>query len=169
MGVILFFKNCKNPKQLKELISRIRTLRPEIIIAVDREGGNVQRFQKPGFRCYPAARVYGEVYDMDPHSDFWVKFTKKYAEEMGDELSALDINLNLAPVLDSHSESEIIGGMDRAFHADPDVRTKIAFVFTESLQRKEIKTGGKHFVDHGISGGDSHVTQLMCNLDKGTL
>lgn len=168
-GVILFFKNCKNFSQLKRLVSEIRTLKPEIIIAVDREGGNLQRFQKAGFRCFPAARTYGDVYDLDPKSDFWIKYTTLYAEGIGEELNALGINLNLAPVLDPHSNSEIIGDLDRAFHVDRTVCAEIAKVFIDGLHQKNVKATGKHFPDHSVCESDSHTEKPICTLDRQTL
>lgn len=168
-GVILFFKNCRSVEQLHALISKIRTLRPEILIAVDREGGNVQRFQKAGFRSWPAARTYGDVYDLDPQSDFWKKFASLNGTGIGAELRGLDIDINLAPVLDSHSNSEVIGGLDRAFHADPMARTEIAKIFIEGMKSQGVKATGKHFPDHGVCEKDSHHTKPISDIDRDML
>jgi beta-N-acetylhexosaminidase len=169
-GVILFFKNCKSVKQLPELIAKIRKLRPEMLIAVDREGGNVQRFQKPGFRSWPAARECGEHYD-DYGPDIAKHYTEKKGKAIGEELFNLGIDINFAPVLDSHSDNEVIGGLDRAFHANPKIRTEIAEWFIRAMKDQGIKATGKHCPDHGVSDcvQDSHKEKPISRIDGKTL
>lgn len=169
-GVILFAKNCQSFEQLQRLIAKIRTLRPEILIGVDREGGHVQRFQKPGFRAWPAAREYGEHYD-DYGSELAKHYTEKKGAGIGQELAKLDIDINFAPVLDSHSDNEVIGGLDRAFHADPKIREEIAEWFIRSMKSQGVKATGKHFPDHGVPDctEDSHEKKPVSNIDRKTL
>src|SRR4051794_19881815 len=82
-SVIFFAKNFSTPEQLRALIKSIREIRPEILLAIDHEGGLVQRFQRRGFRTWPAPRVYGDVYRMN--RELGLKLARDYGEEMGRE------------------------------------------------------------------------------------
>lgn len=95
---ILFTRNFTNPEQLKKLVDNIHLIRPDIFVAVDHEGGIVQRFQRHGFRSLPAARVYGDVFDLNPEAG--IKLAEQYGEIMANDLLDFGIDLSLAPVLD---------------------------------------------------------------------
>lgn len=162
-GVMIFFKNVDSPDQLKTLIANILEINPSLSISVDREGGNVQRLQKPGFRNWPAARIYGETYDREGEAA-GLRFAEYYGKMIGEELAALKISINAAPVVDLHSDSDVIGGLDRAFHTDPAVVTKIAAAFIKGLQASGVRSTIKHFPDHGICKGDSHTTKPVSDI-----
>lgn len=155
-AVILFTRNFTNPQQLERLSSEIRTINPQIFIATDHEGGFIQRFLRLGFRSLPAARVYGDVYDLSPESG--IKLARQYGEIMAQDLLACGVDLSLAPVLDIHALSPIIARLDRAFHHDPDVVIILANFFIEGMHAAGMPAVGKHFPGHGRINSDSHIT-----------
>jgi beta-N-acetylhexosaminidase len=154
-SVILFTRNFINPTQLEKLIQEIRETNPNIFIAVDHEGGFVQRFLRQGFRSLPAARVYGDVYNLNP--EIGIKLAKQYGEIMAKDLMAYGIDLSLAPVLDIHDISPVVAYLDRAFHHEPDVVVALAGAFIEGMNTAGMPAVGKHFPGHGTVAFDSHT------------
>src|SRR3990167_1018871 len=98
-GVILFARNYENPSQLRALTQRLLQLNPQLIIAVDQEGGRLQRFVD-GFSVQPAAAEYGRLYDQD--SIVAQAFISRNTDRLAQELAAHGVNCNLLPVLDLH-------------------------------------------------------------------
>lgn len=156
-GVILFRRNFDNVPQLKALIRDIKALRtPELIVAVDHEGGRVQRFID-GFTRLPAMRVLGEIWDNEGEAA-----AKAKAEQVGwvlaTELSACGVDLSFTPVLDlDWGQCAVIG--NRSFHRDADIVTELALALQKGLNKGGMKSCGKHFPGHGFVEGDSHLTQ----------
>jgi beta-N-acetylhexosaminidase len=153
-GVILFARNYENRQQLAELTSAIHAARPGILIAVDHEGGRVQRFKSDGFTKLPAMRKLGELWDRD------VLAATKAATDVGfvlaAELRACGVGLSFTPVLDlDHGTSAVIG--DRAFHRDARVVTLLAKSLNHGLALAGMANCGKHFPAHGFAEADSHV------------
>lgn len=152
-GVILFARNYESPEQLARLTAEIHSLRhPALIIAVDHEGGRVQRFRE-GFTAIPAMRELGRAWDVNAQE------AKHLAHDVGlvlaSELRAHGVDLSFAPVLDvDHGMSSVIG--DRAFHADPDVVAEVARSLVQGLRQGGMSAVGKHFPGHGHMGADSH-------------
>ncbi|WP_225316793.1 beta-N-acetylhexosaminidase [Legionella longbeachae] len=155
-AVILFTRNFANPEQLEKLTSEIHALNPDIFIATDHEGGFIQRFLRHGFRALPAARVYGDVYDLSPEAG--IKLARQYGEVMAKDLLTCGVDLSLAPVLDLHDMSPIIARLDRSFHHDPDAVTALANAFIEGMNTVGMPAVGKHFPGHGRISSDSHTT-----------
>lgn len=153
-GVILFRRNFQNVAQLKKLCSDIKALRsPELIIAVDHEGGRVQRFID-GFTRLPAMKVLGEIWDRDG-----AETAKHTAEQIGwvlaTELAACGVDLSFTPVLDlDWGQSSVIG--NRSFHRQPETVIALALALQRGLNRGGMKSCGKHFPGHGFVSGDSH-------------
>jgi beta-N-acetylhexosaminidase len=153
-GVILFARNFASSPQLRELTASIRGLRPALLIAVDHEGGRVQRFRSGDFTPLPTMRTLGEQWDADPVDANVAAYA--YGETIGRELGAHGIDFSFTPVLDlDHGVSAVIG--DRAFHADPVIVADLAGALVRGLAACGVAGVGKHFPGHGRVAADSHV------------
>ena len=160
-GVILFRRNFQDIEQLKALTAEIRSLRsPALLIAVDHEGGRVQRFLA-GFTRLPPMSVLGALWQQDEAA------ARAAAENVGTvlaaELRACGIDLSFTPVLDlDWGRCAVIG--NRAFHRDPQIVSELALALQRGLQQGGMSTCGKHFPGHGFVAGDSHF--LMPQDDR---
>ena len=152
-GVILFSRNYESPSQLGDLVAAIRALRsPPLLIAVDHEGGRVQRFRE-GFSEIPPMRRLGRQYDGDP--DDAASLAKTAGWLIASELRAMDIDLSFTPCVDlDWGVSEIIG--DRAFHSKSDVVADLASAYCSGLRSAGMAAVAKHFPGHGAIVADSH-------------
>jgi beta-N-acetylhexosaminidase len=153
-GVILFARNFAAPLQLIQLAHSIRELRtPQLLIAVDHEGGRVQRFRH-GFTPIPAMAELGKLFDRDPAQA--IAAARGCGFVMGSELQAHGVDFSFAPVLDvDYGESSVIG--DRAFHRDPNVIAVLAEALQAGLNAAGMTSVGKHFPGHGYVRADSHL------------
>ncbi|MGZ4981011.1 MAG: beta-N-acetylhexosaminidase [Methylobacter sp.] len=146
-AVILFSRNYQDPEQVTELINQIRAARNgNILIAVDQEGGRVQRFRH-GFTRLPSADSYAQSPELT-ESAGWL---------MAAELLAVGVDFSFAPVLDIDCGiSEIIG--NRSFSTDPALATRLSSLFRKGMNEAGMAATGKHFPGHGAVALDSHLT-----------
>jgi len=165
-GVILFTRNFESIEQITALISEIHAVRsPHLLVAIDHEGGRVQRFHE-GFTRLPPANVFGKMYRDDPDK------ARQYAEQAGwllaAELRAIGVDFSFAPVLDlAHGVSGVIG--DRAYHAKPDIVATLAYASMHGMLRAGMHAVGKHFPGHGGVVEDSHLALPVDHRDLETL
>ena len=153
-GVILFRRNYESITQLTELTSAIRALRSSpLLIAVDHEGGRVQRF-RDGFTRIPPMRELGKIWDRHPMR------ARHLAQQAGfvlaSELRGCGVDFSFTPVLDvDYGQSSVIG--DRAFHSDPQAIAELAHSLLLGLKQAGMHSVGKHFPGHGYVAADSHL------------
>jgi len=153
-SVILFTRNYQEPAQLEALVADIKSLRsPTLLVAVDHEGGRVQRFRK-GFSVLPPARRIGQEYDADPKQG--LAMAQQLAWLMAAELRAVGIDFSFAPCVDlDFGVSEIIG--DRAFHSRASHVADLAMATVLGMRRAGMAATAKHFPGHGAVVADSHL------------
>ncbi len=153
-GVILFARNFANREQLTALCQAIHQSRDEpLLVAVDHEGGRVQRFREDGFTPIAPMQKLGECWEQD--SQLAQRLAADTGYVIGSELRACGIDLSFTPVLDlDDGVSTVIG--HRAFHSNPKVVTALARSLAHGLALAGMAACGKHFPGHGAVAADSH-------------
>ena len=158
-GVILFSRNYQNPAQLGALTAAIRALRePHLLVAVDQEGGRVQRFRE-GFKRLPPAGYYAELYQQSPAAA--CEAAQVMGWLMASELQAAGVDFSFAPVLDIDRQlSRVIG--DRAFGQQAQTVSELTGAWMQGVRLAGMVSVGKHFPGHGGVTADSHLA-LPCD------
>ena len=152
-GIILFSRNYENPGQLEALTREIHALRSPFLIAVDHEGGRVQRFRE-GFTRLPAMAALGRLWGRQPEAA--LESARQVGYVLAAELRSRGIDYSFTPVLDlDYGPSRVIG--DRAFHRRPDAVIALAGALMAGLRDGGMASCGKHFPGHGYVIPDSHV------------
>ncbi|MED5608206.1 beta-N-acetylhexosaminidase [Pseudomonas sp. JH-2] len=147
-GLIIFARNIECPRQVRELCAAIRALRPDLLLAVDQEGGRVQRLRQ-GFLRLPAMRAIADNANAE-------RLAEQCGWLMATEVLAVGLDLSFAPVLDlDHQRSAVVGS--RAFEGDPERATRLAGAFIRGMHAAGMAATGKHFPGHGWAEVDSHV------------
>jgi beta-N-acetylhexosaminidase len=161
-GLILFGRNWVDRQQLCDLTAEIKSVRPDLLVCVDHEGGRVQRFKTDGFTHLPSMRSIGDRWIRDTHHQPGsgamqaIRYAVAAGYILGAELHSCGVDLSFTPILDlDYGESTVIG--DRAFHSDPRVVTLLAQALMQGLMQAGLKNCGKHFPGHGYVQADSHT------------
>ncbi len=161
-GVILFARNWQDRKQLTQLCRAIKTVRRDLLICVDHEGGRVQRFKTDGFTHLPPMRLLGEMWLLDGKGSAGsgalqaCNAATACGLVLGAELRACGVDLSFTPVLDlDFGESSVIG--DRSFARDPRIVSLLAKSLMHGLLHSGMANCGKHFPGHGFVAADSHL------------
>ena len=162
-GITLFAYNVGEPGQLAELTAELRAERPELLISIDEEGGDVTRLEAEHGSSYPGNLALGAVGD--------VELTEAVASAIAGELASVGVNLNLAPVADANTNprNPVIGV--RSFGSDPDLVARHVAAFVAGTQRQGVAACAKHFPGHGDTAVDSHraLPVIGDGLDGGLL
>ena len=147
-GITLFAYNVRDPEQLAGLTAALRAERPELLISIDEEGGDVTRLEAEHGSSYPGNLALGAVDD--------VALTEEVASAIAGELARAGVNLNLAPVADTNTNprNPVIGV--RSFGSDPELVARHVAAFVTGTQRQGVAACAKHFPGHGDTAVDSH-------------
>ena len=153
-SVILFTRNYRDPEQLTQLVSAIHAARhPALVVAVDHEGGRVQRFRS-GFSALPPLRSIGHAYDIAPQSG--LDLARQMGWLMAAELRSHGVDLSFAPCVDlDYGVSSVIG--DRALHARSASVGALAVAYMHGMRDAGMAATAKHFPGHGAVVADSHL------------
>jgi len=165
-GAILFTRNFADLEQLRSLVDEIHAQRsPPLLVAVDQEGGRVQRFNAP-FTVLPPMRTLGHRYDLDPKAGR--KAAVDFGWLMAAEMLAVGIDLSFAPVIDLDlGLAEVIG--DRALHAEPEIVAELADAFVDGMLAAGMVPTAKHFPSHAGARADSHTDLAVDRRDHPVL
>jgi len=156
VGVTLFARNFSGRRQVTALIDAIRNVREDLIVAVDQEGGPVQRF-RDGFTRLPALSTIGARYDADPEEA--IELAELHAWLMVSELRPLGVDLSFAPVADLLRGNRAIG--PRAFHADPATVGVLTQAYVRGMRLAGMAATLKHFPGHGSVAEDTHYDHAI--------
>lgn len=163
-GVILFSRNYSDREQLQALTGSIRSLRRNLLLAVDQEGGKVQRLRHSFVELPPLAQI-GELYARDRQAG--LQACGLHAWLMAHEIIAADIDLSLAPVADLERGNRAIG--NRAFSADPLLSAELTAVYVDRMYRSGMAATLKHFPGHGSVIPDTHEEAASDDRSLATL
>ena len=153
-GVILFKRNFESPDQVKNLVKQIHALRePHLLVAVDQEGGRVQRFTDPLTKL-PPMRALGHCFDAKGEASLDLAHASGWL--MAAEVAALGVDFSFAPVIDvDRGLCDVIG--DRALHPKPDVVAALAVAYMRGMNAAGMAAVAKHYPTHAGVVADTHL------------
>ena len=162
-GFVLFKRNFKNKKQIKQLIQNLKkaTLNHDLLIFIDQEGGRVQRLDNHEFTKFSPQMTFGNIYQKDKQKALDLAY--KSAFLMGEQLKEICIDVNFSPVCDLFFDNahKVIG--DRSFGSDPELVLNLSDSFCKALKDSGIIPVPKHFPGHGRSKFDTHLRSSIIN------
>lgn len=156
-GVALFHRNVRDVEQLAALTGRLRALEPDLLVAIDEEGGDVTRLEIERGSSYPGNLALGSADDP--------RLTEQVARSIGADLAAAGVNLNYAPVADvnANADNPVIGV--RSFGSDSALTVRHTAAYVRGLQAAGVAACAKHFPGHGDTGVDSHLGLPRIDFD----
>lgn len=156
-GIILFGRNTESAGQVASLVAEIRSIRDDLVVGIDQEGGQVQRL-RDGVTHLPPMAVLGRIYDQD---EVRAQFSaKELGYLMAAELRKAGVDISFAPVLDvDYGRNTVIA--DRAFALSPTVIAVLASCFVEGMREAGMAATGKHFPGHGWANADTHHADAL--------
>lgn len=156
-GVVVYARNVDDTEQLAALTSRLHAEQPELVVAIDEEGGDVTRLEAKTGSSYPGNLALGSAGD--------VALTRRVAASIGAELAAVGVDLDLAPDADVNTNpaNPVIGV--RAFGSDPALVAAHTAAWTEGMQGAGVAACAKHFPGHGDTSVDSHLALPVVDTD----
>ena len=164
-GVILFSRNIQSRDQICDLVAEIRACSKSLLVAVDQEGGRVQRLRE-GFTAIPSMQAIGNLIARSPEEGLGL--SKDLGWLMASEVIACGLDLSFAPVLDvDRDTSSIIG--DRSFSDQPEIVISAAEAFIKGMHDAGMAATGKHFPGHGGIVADSHLEAPVDDRSWNTL
>ena len=157
-GVALFARNVESPAQVAALTAQLRAERPDVLVAIDEEAGDVTRFESRFGSSRPGNLALGAIDD--------IRLTEEVAHDLGCELANAGITLDYAPDTDvnSNPDNPVIGV--RAFGAEPRLVARHSAAFVRGLQQAGVAACAKHFPGHGDTSVDSHLDVPMIDRDR---
>jgi beta-N-acetylhexosaminidase len=160
-GIVLFADNVRDGEQVAEVTGALRGEQPDLVVAIDEEGGDVTRLEADSGSSYPGNLALGFVDD--------VELTRAVAGAIADELRAAGVTLNLAPVADvnSNPRNPVIGV--RSFGSQPELVARHVAAFVTGAQERGVAACAKHFPGHGDTAVDSHLELPVVDDDRNTL
>ena len=156
-SVALFSRNVTDQTQLAELTAGLREENPDLLLAIDEEGGDVTRLESGSGSSWPGNLALGAIDDPG--------LTRDVARELGRALAECGVNYNWAPSADvnSNPDNPVIGV--RSFGADPDLCARHTAAWVEGLQSAGVAACAKHFPGHGDTAIDSHLGLPVVDID----
>ena len=160
-SVGLFGRNIDSAEQLASLTAQLREVRPDVVVAIDEEGGDVTRLEVRSGSSFPGNAALGAVDDPE--------LTRAVAHELGRRLAAAGVNLNWAPSADvnSNPDNPVIGV--RSFGGDPELVARHTVAYVEGMQAAGVAACVKHFPGHGDTAVDSHHAMPLVDIGLDTL
>jgi len=169
VGYILFARNIENPTQVADLVKNLRALTPDqnALVLIDQEGGRVQRLKPPHWRFAPAGAEFAALHGTNPEKG--IAMTRLSMQLIGEELRALGIDVDCAPVMDVPvpGAHDVIG--DRAYGSDPEIIATLATAAAHGLADAGVVPVIKHIPGHGRATSDSHKELPVVDADLATL
>ncbi len=168
-GLILFTRNCRSREQVRRLVGEALDAvgHDDTLVAIDQEGGRVQRLLPPEWRAYPPMAAFGRWYEQAPETA--TEAARRVASLIAADLTDVGCNMNCVPVLDlpARGADPIIG--PRAFSTVPEVVAALGAAIADGCRDGGVCPVGKHVPGHGRATADSHVSLPVVDADRDEL